>query len=280
MPIKKYKPTTPGRRWMSVNTFSEITTDKPFKKLTTSLSKTAGRSSSGRISVRHRGGWHKRRFRHIDFHRTHKIDVPATVETIEYDPNRSAFIALVKYNDNERRYVLAYQWVEVGDTFVTSANAKPIAGNRIQVGNVPTWLQVFNVELILGQGATTIRSAGASATIVSQDGDYSQVKFPSGEVRLLHKECFVTVGEVSNGDHNQIKIGKAGRNRWKGKRPTVGGTNMNPVDHPHGWGEWHGSLWRQPTTPWGKPALGVKTRKNKTTNRWIAIDKRGNIIAK
>lgn len=263
---------------MSGNTFAELTTDKPFKKLTTSHKSTGGRNSLGRTTSRFRGGGHKRRLRIVDFRLT-KMDIPATVKTIEYDPHRSAFIALVLDADGEHRYVLAHTTMKVGDTILTAANAKPVAGNRLKVGNIPAGLFVHNVELVIGRGAQAVRSAGASAQVVSQEGAYTQIKLNSGEVRYVHKECFATIGIVSNIDHNQIVIGKAGRSRWMGRRPHNLGTSMNPVDHPHGGGEGHTSIGRQPTTPWGKPALGVKTRKNKRTNRWIATSKRGSIVS-
>lgn len=277
MPIKIYKPTTNGRRGMTTNAFTELTTDRPKKSLTNVRKNSGGRNSTGRTTSRFRGGGHKRRLRLIDF-RFMKKDVLATVETIEYDPNRSAFIALVKDADGEHRYVLAHTTMKVGDTIITSDNAKPVAGNRLLISNIPTGLFVHNVELIIGKGAQAVRSAGASAQIISQEGDYTQVKLNSGEVRFVHKLCYATVGQVSNIDHNQIVIGKAGRSRWMNRRPHNLGTSMNPVDHPHGGGEGHTSIGRQPTTPWGKPALGVKTRKNKRTNRWIATTKRGGII--
>ena len=277
MPIKLYKPTTNGRRGMSGNTFEEITTDKPFKKLTTNRKSSGGRNHAGRTTSRFRGGGHKRRLRMVDFMFAKK-DIPSVVQTIEYDPNRSAFIALVLDQDGEHRYVLAHTTMKVGDTIITSDNAKPIAGNRLLLSNIPTGLFVHNVELIIGKGAQAVRSAGASALVVSQEGEYTQIKLNSGEVRLVHKKCYGTVGIVSNVDHNQIVIGKAGRSRWMGRRPHNLGTSMNPVDHPHGGCEGHSSIGRQPTTPWGKPALGVRTRKNKRTNRWIATNKRGSIV--
>jgi large subunit ribosomal protein L2 len=233
MAIKLYKPTTNGRRGMSGNAFVELTTDKPFKKLTAAHKSTGGRNSLGRTTSRFRGGGHKRRLRIVDFRFT-KMDVPSVVQTIEYDPHRSAFISLVKDADGEHRYVVAHSTMNVGDTIITSANAKPIAGNRLKIGNIPAGLMVHNVELIIGRGAQAVRSAGASAQIVSQEGEYTQLKLNSTEVRLVHKECFATVGVVSNGDHNQIVVGKAGRSRWKGRRPHNLGTSMNPVDHPHG----------------------------------------------
>ena len=233
MPIKKYKPTTPSRRFMTGLTYEELTTDNPHKPLTISLKRYAGRNNAGRISVRHQGGGAKRLYRIVDF-KFDKKDIGARVETIEYDPYRSAFIALVCYRDGERRYVLAHTEMKVGDTIITSNTAKPTPGNRMEIGNIPTGLSVYNVEMIVGSGASSIRSAGSSATVISQEGEYTQVKMPSGEIRLVHKLCSATIGVVSNIDWNQITIGKAGRSRWMNRRPTVLGSSMNPVDHPHG----------------------------------------------
>jgi len=232
--LKKFNPTTNGRRNMTGNAFEEITTSKPYKKLTVSLHKHAGRNNTGRITVRHQGGGHAQRYRLIDFYMVDKKGIPAKVETIEYDPYRSAFIALVCFRDGERRYVLAHSSMRVGDTIVTDEKAELLAGNRMQIENIPVGLQVYNLELLIGQGAASIRSAGSAGTVVSQEGEYTQVKMPSGEIRLVHKKCYATLGQVSNPDHNQIVIGKAGRSRWMGKRPTVLGKSMNPVDHPHG----------------------------------------------
>lgn len=233
MPIKKYKPTTPSRRTMTGLTYEELTTKEPYKPLTTYKKDQAGRNSAGRISVRHQGAGHKKLYRIVDFI-LDKKNIPAKVETIEYDPYRTAFIALVCYKDGERRYVLAHTEMKVGDEIITAVDAKPIVGNRLEIGNIPTGLYVHNVEMIVGQGASTIRSAGSSALVLSQEGEYTQLKMPSGEIRLVHKNCYATVGVVSNTDWNQIVIGKAGRNRWMGKRPTVLGSSMNTVDHPHG----------------------------------------------
>jgi large subunit ribosomal protein L2 len=281
MPIKKYNPTTPGRRQMTGLTYEEITTKTPHKALITKKVSAAGRNNTGSIMVRHQGGGHKKRLRTVDFLFTDKINVPAKVETIEYDPNRSGFIALVCYRDGERRYVLAHATMKVGDMIVTAESAKPVPGNRMRVGNIPVGINVYNVELIVGQGAGFARSAGSYATVVSQEGEYSQVKLPSGEIRKVHKNCFATVGMVSNIDHNQVVIGKAGRSRWLGKRPTVLGSSMNPVDHPHGGGEGHQSIGQRkgPRTPWGKLALGVKTRRRKDTNKWIVRTRRGKLMA-
>ncbi len=214
-------------------TYEELTTNEPHKALTTFKKGNAGRNSAGRISVRHKGGGHKKLYRIVDF-KLGKIDIPARVETIEYDPYRTGFIALVCYRDGERRYVLAHIEMKVGDEIITAVTTKAIPGNRMEIGNIPVGLYVHNVEMIVGQGASTIRSAGASAQVLSQEGEYTQLKMPSGEIRLVHKKCFATIGTVSNSDWNQITIGKAGRSRWMGRRPTVLGSSMNPVDHPHG----------------------------------------------
>ncbi len=280
MGIKKFKPTTPGRRGMSVNTFEEVTTSTPYKPLTVKLKKNAGRNNTGRLTIRHQGGWHAKRYRLVDFYSVDKAGIPARVETIEYDPYRSAFIALVCYKDGERRYVLAHSEMQVGDEIITDEKAPLKSGNRMLIANIPTGLQVHNVELIVGQGASAIRSAGSYGTIVSQEWEYTQVKLPSGEIRLINKKCYVTLGQVSNPDHNQINVGKAGRSRWMGKRPTVRGKAMNPVDHPHG--GWEGASpigMKAPKTPWGKPALGYKTRsRKKTTSKWILKTRKGKLM--
>ncbi|EKE28242.1 MAG: 50S ribosomal protein L2 [uncultured bacterium (gcode 4)] len=279
--IKKYKPTTPSRRSMTGHTFSELTAREPFKPLTINLRKSAGRNNTWRITTRHQGGWHKQLYRLVDFFYADKLDIPAKIETIEYDPYRSAYISLICYVDWERRYIIAHKDVKVGDTVITSASAKPVSGNRMEIGNIPVGLNVHNVEIIVGQWAANVRSAWTSATILSQEGEYTQVKMPSGEIRLVHKKCYATIWVVSNTDHNQIVIGKAGRSRWMGKRPTVLGKSMNPVDHPHwGW-EWHSPIGMPyPKTPWGKPALGVKTRRRKDTSRWILRTRKGKLMNK
>lgn len=278
MAIKKFKPTTPGRRQMSGYTFDELTATEPHKPLTYFLPRKAGRNSAGRITVRHQGGGHKRLYRKIDFYFVDKLDIPAKIETIEYDPFRTAYIALVCYRDGERRYVLAHKDMKVGDMIITSKDAKPENGNRLLIGNIPVGLFVYNVETIVGHGAGSVRSAGSFATIVSQEGEYTQIKLPSGEIRKIHKQCYATVGVVSNTDHNMVVIGKAGRSRWLGKRPTVLGKSMNPVDHPHGGGEGHSSLGMAPKTPWGKPALGVKTRNRKDTDKWVVKTRKGKLM--
>lgn len=280
MGIKKFKPITNGRRGMSVNTYEELTTSKPYKALTVKLQKHSGRNNTGRLTIRHQGGGHAQRYRLVDFYQIDKKGVPAKVETIEYDPYRSAFIALVCYKDGERRYVLAHKEMKVGDIVVTDEKTSLDHGNRMKVANIPTGLPVYNLELIVGQGASSIRAAGSKGTIISQEGKYTQVKMPSGEIRLVHKECYATVGVVSNPDHNQVVIGKAGRSRWMGKRPTVRGKAMNPVDHPHG--GWEGGSpigMKAPKTPWGRPALGYKTRsRKKTTSRWILKTRKGKLM--
>lgn len=278
MPIKKYNPTTPSRRFMTGLTYEELTTNRPHKALTTYKKARAGRNHAGRVSVRHQGAGHKKKYRFVDF-KFDKKDIPATVETIEYDPYRSAFIALVCYADGERRYVLAHATMKVGDTIIVSNTAKPTPGNRMEIGNIPTGLEVHNVELILGKGAGAIRSAGSSALVISQEGEYTQLKMPSGEIRLVHKKCSATLGSVSNEDWGQITIGKAGRSRWKGKRPTVRGSAMNPVDHPHGGGEGRQSIGQRkgPKTRWGKLARGVRTRRRTHTDRWILRTRAGKL---
>lgn len=265
---------------MTGYTFEEITTNEPYKPLTGFKLKAAGRNSAGRITVRHQGGGHKKLYRQVDFKFTDKLDIPARVETIEYDPFRTGYIALVCYKDGERRYVLAHKDMKVGDTIVTSELAKPIAGNRMLVSNIPVGFAVYNVELIVGQGSTSVRSAGASAMVLSQEGEYTQIKMPSGEIRKVHKKCYATIGTVSNVDHSQIVIGKAGRKRWMGIRPTVLGSSMNTVDHPHGGGEGHQSLGQRkgPKTPWGKPARGVLTRRRKDTDKWVLRTRRGKLL--
>ena len=280
MALKKFKPTTNGRRDMTGLDYAELTTQTPYKKLTVTLKKHSGRNNTGRITVRHQGGGHAKKYRLVDFYMTDKKGIPARVETIEYDPYRTAFIALVCYKDGERRYVLAHTTMQVGDVIMTEEKSELKVGNRMEVGNIPVGMQVYNVELIVAQGASSVRSAGSSAQIVSQEGEYTQIKMPSGEVRLVHKKCYATLGQVSNPDWNQVVIGKAGRSRWMGKRPTVLGKSMNPVDHPHGGGEWHAPIgMKAPKTPWGLPALGYKTRsRKKNTSKWILRTRKGKLM--
>ncbi len=280
MGIKKFKPTTPGRRGMTGLDYWELTTSTPNKALSVKLKKHAGRGNTGRITIRHQGGGHAKKYRLVDFYMTDKKSIPAKVETVEYDPYRSAFISLVCYADGERRYILAHSEVSVGDTIITEEKTKLISGNRMEIGNIPTGLQVHNLELIVWQGASSVRSAGSYGTIFSQEGEYTQVKMPSWEVRLVHKKCYATLGRVSNLDHNQVIIGKAWRSRWMGKRPTVRGKAMNPVDHPHGGWEGRSPIgMKAPKTPWGKVALGKKTRnRKKTTSKWILKTRKGKLM--
>ncbi len=267
MGIRVYKPTSPGRRFMSVPDFSEITTDKPYKPLCVPLKKTGGRNNQGRITAWQRGGGNKRLYRIIDFKRD-KFGVPATVETIEYDPNRSARIALLKYADGERRYILAPDGLKVGDVLMSGPDAEVKVGNALPLKNIPLGTFIHNIELQPGGGGKLVRSAGTQAQLMAKDEKYAQIKLPSGEVRLVSVNCMATVGQVSNVDHENINYGKAGRMRWLGRRPTVRGVAMNPVDHPLGGGEGRSSGGRPACTPWGKPE-GVKTRRNKRTDKYI-----------
>ena len=275
MGIKKYKPTTPGLRGMTVSTFEEITTDKPEKKLTVTVKKHSGRNVRGKICVRHRGGGTRLRYRIIDFKRD-KDGIPATVKTIEYDPGRSANIALVFYADGEKRYILAPKKLKVGDRIESGENADIVEGNALPLKNIPVGTVIHNIEMKPGKGAQMVRSAGTKAQLMAKDGNYASVRLPSGEVRMVRVECRATVGEVGNEDHGNIKIGKAGRKRNMGIRPTVRGSVMNPNDHPHGGGEGKAGIGRDgPVTPWGKPTLGYKTRKkNKPSTKYI-VKKRG-----
>jgi large subunit ribosomal protein L2 len=268
MAIKTYKPTSPGRRFQTVPAFDEITSSTPEKSLLRPLKKTGGRNSYGRITSRHIGGGHRRKFRVIDFKRE-KLDIPAKVATIEYDPNRSARIALLHYADGEKRYILAPLGLSLGDTVVSSERADIKPGNTIPLKNIPTGSFVHNVELKVGKGGQIIRSAGAYGQLMAKEGTYAQVRLPSGEVRKVFYECRATVGQVGNIDHENVSVGKAGRTRWIGRRPKVRGVVMNPVDHPHGGGEGKTSGGRHPVTPWGVPTKGYKTRKNKSTDKYI-----------
>lgn len=269
MGIKTYKPITPGQRGKTGFTFDELTTDKPYKKLLVSLKKSGGRNNQGRITIRFRGGGHKRKYRIIDFKRN-KIDVPGTVETIEYDPNRTARIALVKYTDGERRYILAPNGIKVGDAIIsTDKEAEIVPGNALPLKSIPVGTIVHNIEYSVGKGGQIARSAGTSATLMAKEGRYALIKMPSGELRKILTECRATVGEIGNVEHSNIKIGKAGRTRWLGRRPHVRGTVMNPVDHPHGGGEGKAKGGRIPVTPWGKPTKGYRTRRNKRSQKFI-----------
>jgi large subunit ribosomal protein L2 len=267
MAIRKYKPTSPGRRSMSVSTFEEITKKKPEKSLTEPLKRKAGRNNVGRITVRHRGGGAKRFYRIIDFKRN-KAGVPARVAAIEYDPNRSARIALLFYVDGEKRYMLAPVGLKVGDTVVAGPGSPIRVGNALPLRNIPTGTQIHNIELRRGGGGQLVRSAGTAAQLMAKSEDYAQVRMPSGEVRRVHLDCMATLGQVGNVDHENVVIGKAGRSRHMGRRPTVRGSVMNPRDHPHGGGEGKAPIGGQPKTPWGKPAT-KRTRNNKRTDNMI-----------
>ncbi|MER3438108.1 MAG: 50S ribosomal protein L2 [Chloroflexota bacterium] len=267
MPIRKYKPTSPGRRQMSVSTFEEITKTEPEKSLIEPLKKHAGRNNIGRITVRHRGGGNKRFYRIIDFKRN-KHGVPARVAAIEYDPNRSARIALLFYADGEKRYILAPLGLKVGDTVISGPDAPIRTGNALPLRNIPVGTQIHNIELHIGRGGQLVRSAGAAAQLMAKAGNYAQIRMPSGEVRLVHLDCMATLGQVGNVDHENVVIGKAGRNRHMGRRPVVRGSVMNPRDHPHGGGEGKAPIGGQPKTKWGKPAFR-RTRHNKRTDSMI-----------
>ncbi len=268
MPIRKYKPTSAGRRHQTVQTFDEITTDEPYKPLTESLHKSGGRNNSGQLTSWWRGGGHKRRYRVIDFKRS-KRDIPATVSTIEYDPNRSARIALVTYADGEKRYILQPVGVKVGDMIVAGDQVDILPGNALPLKNIPLGTQVHNVELRPGKGGQIARSAGSSVRVVAKEGEYASVKMPSGEVRRINMECVATIGQVGNVDHENVSIGKAGRARWQGKRPHVRGCAMNPVDHPLGGGEGKTAGGRHPVSPWGMPTKGYRTRSRKPSDKFI-----------
>ena len=268
MALKEFNPTSPGRRFMTTLTFEEVTKSTPEKSLTEPLKRTGGRDNRGRISVRFIGGGHKRRYRVVDFRRD-KRDIPAKVAAVEYDPNRSARLALLHYADGEKRYILAPEGIKVGQTVVAGEGADILPGNALPLKLIPAGTMIHNIELRKGKGGQMVRSAGASAQLVAKEGDYAQVKLPSGEVRKVHLECLATVGQVGNLDHKNVSIGKAGRTRWLGRRPHNRGVAMNPVDHPHGGGEGKTSGGRHPVTPWGKPTKGAKTRNNKRTQGFI-----------
>ena len=269
MGVRNLKPTTPGSRFASRSDFSEVTKHSPEKSLTKALRKTGGRNNRGRITSRHIGGGHKRRYRIIDFKRD-KFDIPAKVAAIEYDPNRSANIALLFYADGEKRYIIAPLGINVGDEVLCGENVPLKIGNALPVGKVATGMFVHNIELIPGCGGKMARSAGSAAQVMAHDEGFTTLKLPSGEVRLVRQNCYATIGEVGNKSHEQIISGKAGRSRWLGKRPKVRGVVMNPVDHPHGGGEGKTSGGRHPVSPWGQPAKGFKTRrKNKKSNEFI-----------
>lgn len=271
MAIKNYKPTTPGRRGMSGYSFDEVTKSKPEKSLTVRLNKRSGRNNQGRLTIRHRGGGHKRLYRLVDFNRADKHNIEGTVKAVEYDPYRTAYIMLINYSDGEKRYHLAPQDVKIGDKVMLADKTKLKPGNRMKLKSFPVGFTVYNLELNKGKGGQMIRSAGSSAKVISQkDQMYTQVQLPSGEIRLINRECFASYGMASNVDHANITIGKAGRKRHMGRRPQVRGKVMNPCDHPHGGGEGNQPIGlKHPKTPWGMPALGFKTRKRKYSDRLI-----------
>jgi large subunit ribosomal protein L2 len=274
MAVKTYKPTSAGRRGMMVSTFEEITSTTPEKRLLAPLKKKAGRNARGVITVRHRGGGHKRRYRLIDFKRD-KHGISGKVSTIEYDPNRSSRIALIAYADGDKRYILAPVGLKVGDTITSGPKSDIRVGNALPISRIPLGTQIHNIELIPGRGGQLVRSAGTSAQLLAKEGAYSQVRLPSGEVRLINQNCVATIGQVGNEDHGNIKLGKAGRKRWMGIRPTTRGTAMDPSSHPHGGGEGRSPIGLPgPKTPWGKPTLGAKTRRNRQTDKYI-VRRRG-----
>jgi large subunit ribosomal protein L2 len=269
MAIKKYKPTTPGQRGMTGYTFDEITKDTPERALIVPLRRHGGRNSYGRVTVRHQGGGARRNIRIVDFKRD-KVNIPAKVAAIEYDPNRTARLALLHYADGEKRYILAPIGLKVGDTVVTSSQAEIRTGNCMPISNIPVGSLVHNIEVKEGKGGQLVRSAGAAAQLIAKEGDFAQIRMPSGEVRLIRQNCYATIGQVGNLDHSNIKLGKAGRKRHMGIRPTVRGSAMSPRDHPHGGGEGRQPIGKPgPRSPWGKPTLGYKTRRNKTTDKFI-----------
>jgi large subunit ribosomal protein L2 len=269
MAVKKYKPVTPGTRGMTGYTFEEITKSKPERSLLVPLHKSGGRNAYGRVTVRHRGGGHRRFIRIVDFKRD-KRDIPAKVAAIEYDPNRTARLALLHYADGEKRYIVAPLDLKVGDAIMSGSGAEIRSGNALPISNIPVGTLIHNIEIKEGRGGQMVRSAGGAAQLLAKEGDFAQVRMPSGEVRLIHQVCYATIGQVGNLDHGNIKLGKAGRNRHKGIRPTVRGSAMSPRDHPHGGGEGRQPIGLAgPKSPWGKPTLGYKTRRNKKTDQYI-----------
>jgi large subunit ribosomal protein L2 len=268
MPVKSYSPTSPGRRFMTTLTFDEITKATPERGLTEPKRRSGGRNNKGRITAWFRGGGHKRRYRTVDFRRD-KREIPATVQAIEYDPNRSANLALLAYRDGEKRYILCPDGLKVGQTIVAGEAADILPGNALPLKAIPAGTMVHNIELRPGKGGQMVRTAGGAAQLVAKEGDYAQVKLPSGEVRKVNLDCVATIGQVGNIDHKNVSIGKAGRTRWLGKKPHNRGVAMNPIDHPHGGGEGKTSGGRHPVTPWGKPTKGAKTRSNKRTQKFI-----------
>ena len=273
MPTRNYKPTSPGRRQMSVSTFEEVTRKRPEPSLVEGKSSSGGRNSYGRVTSWHRGGGHKRLYRRIDFRRD-KLSIPAKVASIEYDPNRSARIALLHYRDGEKRYILAPQGLAVGDMLLSGPEAEIRPGNALPLTNIPMGTVIHAIELKPGKGAQLVRAAGVGAQLMAREGDYATIRMPSGENRMVHVRCQASIGQVGNLEHENRSIGKAGRSRWMGKRPNVRGVAMNPIDHPMGGGEGKSSGGRHPCTPWGKPTKGYKTRKNHSTDKWI-VKRRG-----
>lgn len=273
MALKKYKPNTPSQRYKTGLTFEEITTEKSEKSLTKGLSFHAGRGANGRISVRRKGGRHKRRYRVIDFKRN-KIGVPGTVKTVEYDPNRSAFIGLVQYADGEKRYIIMPKGLKVGAKIMSGPQAPIVPGNSLPLANIPLGMEIHNIELQMGRGGQMVRSAGGRAVLVAKEGDFATVKLPSGEMRMVFAKCQATIGTIGNEEHMNVSLGKAGRSRWLGKRPKVRGVVMNPVDHPHGGGEGKTSGGRHPVSPWGVPTKGYKTRKKKKYSNKMIVKRR------
>lgn len=269
MPVKKYKPVTPGTRGMTGYTFDEITKSKPERSLLVSLRKSGGRNAQGRITVRHHGGGHRRYIRLVDFKRE-KHNIPAKVAAIEYDPNRTARLALLHYADGEKRYIIAPLDVKVGDTLVSGPQAEIRSGNSLPIANIPVGTTIHNIEVKEGRGDQLVRSAGGAAQLLAKEGDFAQIRMPSGEVRLIRQVCYATIGQIGNLDHGNVKLGKAGRKRHLGVRPTVRGSAMTPRDHPHGGGEGRQPIGLPgPKSPWGKPTLGYKTRRNKKTDQYI-----------
>ena len=274
MPVKVYKPTTPGRRGMTSHTFEEITKSKPERSLTVRRKKNSGRNMYGRITVRHRGGGHRRRIRIVDFKRD-KHNVPAKVAAIEYDPNRTARLALLHYADSEKRYIVAPLGLKVGDTVVSGEDVDIRPGNALPISSIPIGTMIHNIEMQEGKGGQIARSAGAAAQLLAKEGQYAQIRMPSGEIRLIRRTCYATIGQVGNLDHGNVKLGKAGRKRHMGIRPAVRGSAMNPNDHPHGGGEGRSPIGMpSPKSPWGKPTLGKKTRHNKKTDKYIVRRRR------
>ena len=273
MGIKSYRPLTPGQRAKTSLTFEEVTRDRPEKSLTRGGRKHAGRGAGGRISVRRKGGGHKRNYRQIDFRRD-KRGIPAKVATIEYDPNRSALIALLVYADGEKRYIVAPAGLVVGRTLVAGPDVPFEPGNALPLDKIPLGMAIHNIELNLGRGGQLVRAAGGSAAIVAREGEYVTVRLPSGEMRLVNRRCYATIGELGNKDHMNVSLGKAGRSRWLGRRPKVRGTAMNPVDHPHGGGEGKTKGGRHPVSPWGQPTKGYKTRKKRNVSSRFIVKRR------